>query len=417
MAKIYGQLERAQAEVKATDYAATIVGLIWWNSADGQFKIADGTNVRSFLRNDQKAIIGNHATPANNVRFHRGASGVLQLVGGGDVTAEGTLSTTLNQLSARQENFTTGARPTFGNAGRLIWNTTTSTFQGDTGAAWFDVSIGTNTITSANLRQSVALSVMGNSTNATANVADIVAATSGHVLRLSGTALGFGRNLLLISSKTANYTATDADEVIYVDGSAGAFAITLHTPSVNQRLTLVRTDNTRANAVSITGTVNGQTDYKLHTQYETYVLEYNTVLAAWLAIAHPCDTQWASYTPTFTGFGTAASIVFRWRRKGSTVEIHGTYNTGTPTGVEGRITLPSDMTAATEASIQPAGEFLRAAAVTAQIRVLIESAVAYMTFSNSSASGELTKATGANVAGTGESVALRATIRINGWKD
>lgn len=52
--------------------------------------------------------------------------------------------------------------------------------------------IGANAVTSAKFRQSAALSVVGNATNATANVTDIAAGTDGFALRRSGTALGFG---------------------------------------------------------------------------------------------------------------------------------------------------------------------------------------------------------------------------------
>jgi len=54
------------------------------------------------------------------------------------------------------------------------------------------VSIAANAIGDAQLRDSAALSVIGNSTNATASPADIVAATDHQVLRRNGTALGFG---------------------------------------------------------------------------------------------------------------------------------------------------------------------------------------------------------------------------------
>jgi len=47
-------------------------------------------------------------------------------------------------------------------------------------------------VTSAKLRDSVALSVIGRSANSTGVPADIVAGTSGHFLRRSGTTLGFG---------------------------------------------------------------------------------------------------------------------------------------------------------------------------------------------------------------------------------
>jgi len=48
-------------------------------------------------------------------------------------------------------------------------------------------------VTNSKLRNSAALSVIGNSTNASADPADIAAATDGHVLRRSGTVLGFGQ--------------------------------------------------------------------------------------------------------------------------------------------------------------------------------------------------------------------------------
>jgi hypothetical protein len=52
--------------------------------------------------------------------------------------------------------------------------------------------ISTNGISNSLIRQSAALSVIGNSTNVTANVGDIIAANDGEVLRRSGTTLGFG---------------------------------------------------------------------------------------------------------------------------------------------------------------------------------------------------------------------------------
>jgi hypothetical protein len=52
--------------------------------------------------------------------------------------------------------------------------------------------LAANSVTSTILRDSAALSVIGNSTNASADPADIAASTDGHVLRRSGAALGFG---------------------------------------------------------------------------------------------------------------------------------------------------------------------------------------------------------------------------------
>lgn len=55
-----------------------------------------------------------------------------------------------------------------------------------------NLQVSTNGITDGLFRQSVGLSVVGRSANSTGNVADIVAASDGDVLRRSGTTLGFG---------------------------------------------------------------------------------------------------------------------------------------------------------------------------------------------------------------------------------
>lgn len=57
------------------------------------------------------------------------------------------------------------------------------------GTSW---NVDKNAITNAKFRQSSALSVVGNSTNSTANVADIAAGSDYQVLRRNGTSIGFG---------------------------------------------------------------------------------------------------------------------------------------------------------------------------------------------------------------------------------
>lgn len=55
------------------------------------------------------------------------------------------------------------------------------------------ISIVNNSVTNSKLRDSAALSVIGNATNASADPADITAGTDGHILRRNGTTLGFGK--------------------------------------------------------------------------------------------------------------------------------------------------------------------------------------------------------------------------------
>jgi hypothetical protein len=136
MPRFYSELQEASLENKASDATAGTSGRIYFNTTGLQVKTDDGTNIRALLRNDQKCIIGNNGTANNNIRLNRAASGVLQIVPGGDTTAEGSLSTSVAQLSSRLENYTDSGKPAAGNAGRAVWLTDLSTAVIDDGATW-----------------------------------------------------------------------------------------------------------------------------------------------------------------------------------------------------------------------------------------------------------------------------------------
>lgn len=140
--KVNSQLERAQFENVVALPASATAGRFAWDTVLGKASIDDGTTWRSLLRNDGKAIIGNNGIANENIRFHRGGTSALQFVQGGDTTAEGTLSTSLAQISAKQENYTDAGKPAAGNAGRIIWVTDLNTFQGDNGSSWVQVGGG-----------------------------------------------------------------------------------------------------------------------------------------------------------------------------------------------------------------------------------------------------------------------------------
>jgi hypothetical protein len=166
---IYSQLRSAQLENKSSNYSAGVKGRIWHNTTDAKSYLDNGTVVRAFLLNDDKAILGNHATAANNIRFHRGASAVLQFVLGDDATAEGSLSTSLAQISARLENYTTGALPSPGQTGRMVFDTSLGYPKYDNGVAWqglsgaavnqYDAVVATPAITNLSTQTSIATAI------------------------------------------------------------------------------------------------------------------------------------------------------------------------------------------------------------------------------------------------------------------
>jgi len=145
MAKIFGQLEYAQLENIAGDSTSTATGIVWWDSTGKKTKLYDGTNIRALLRNDGYCVLGNDGTAANNIRLHRGANAVLQLVTGDDVTAEGSLSTSLAQVSAKLETYVTGSLPAAGVAGRLAYDSTVGRPKFDNGAIWSALDTGGTT--------------------------------------------------------------------------------------------------------------------------------------------------------------------------------------------------------------------------------------------------------------------------------
>lgn len=54
-------------------------------------------------------------------------------------------------------------------------------------------------------------------------------------------------------------------------------------------------------------------------------------------------TAWVAYTPTYTGFGTVTNSAMVWRRVGDTLEVLGTFTSGTTSGTM-MISLPAGLT-------------------------------------------------------------------------
>lgn len=139
MPKFYGELQQANLENLASDPSGTSAGRVWHNTTEVRVKTDDGTNKRALLRNDAKCVVGNSGTASENVRFHRGAANLIQFVTGDDATAEGTRSTSLNQISGKLENYTDAGKPSVGNAGRAVWTTDVNRIQVDTGSEFRNV--------------------------------------------------------------------------------------------------------------------------------------------------------------------------------------------------------------------------------------------------------------------------------------
>jgi hypothetical protein len=105
-----------------------------------------------------------------------------------------------------------------------------------------------NAIINAKLRDSAPLSVIGNSTNATADPADIAAANDGEVLRRSGTTLGFGKlsalalafpsnfPIQIVQSVKTNVQTIDTSTTDWVDVTNLSITLTRAIPSASGKV-------------------------------------------------------------------------------------------------------------------------------------------------------------------------------------
>jgi hypothetical protein len=103
-----------------------------------------------------------------------------------------------------------------------------------------------NAINNAKLRDSLPVSVIGNSTNATADPADIAAANDGEVLRRSGTALGFGKlsalafpsnfPIQIVQAVKTDVQTIDTDTTSWVDVTNLSITLTRAIPSASGKV-------------------------------------------------------------------------------------------------------------------------------------------------------------------------------------
>lgn len=126
-------------------------------------------------------------------------------------------------------------------------------------------------------------------------------------------------------------------------------------------------------------------------------------------------TDWTSYTPTFTGFGTESSVTFKFQRLAGTCNIYGRWVSGTSTATEARITLPARVYH-TGNSLDFGGMVANGAAAASTPYVLLENQTQYMTFGLQSAGrAALAKINGDVAFTNGTTYALQCSFQAYGW--
>jgi len=157
-----------------------------------------------------------------------------------------------------------------------------------------------------------------------------------------------------VVSKTSAYTMSTTDFMVLASGSA--FTVTLpNAVSVapNQIYTIKKTDSNFANIITIattaSQTIDGSLTTTLNTQGET--IQVISDGSNWQAFTRRIPGQSISYTPTLSAaFGSTTLITAFYRRAGDSIEIFGSFETGTTTVSPGTISLPSGLVASSALS-------------------------------------------------------------------
>lgn len=147
---------------------------------------------------------------------------------------------------------------------------------------------------------------------------------------------------------------------------------------------------------------------------EVHVVQFPNAMAAPARAA----TNEASYTPTYTGFGTVSTSNMKWYVDGAYLYVYGSFVVGTPTAVEARMSLPTGYTSSsTISTLMLCGDASRNANATTLFRqgILCEPSTSYITFAVQQDTVNLqTKATGTGFSGTGNTIQINAKIPIAG---
>lgn len=126
-------------------------------------------------------------------------------------------------------------------------------------------------------------------------------------------------------------------------------------------------------------------------------------------------TEWATYTPTVTGFGTVTGMDSYYRRVGDSLEIRASFTSGTPTAVEARVDFPAGLLSSSDiATLEIAGNggYDGSGRIVAS---LIEASLGYFTIGREDINGLLVKHTGSNLTLNGDIWSFNVKVPIEGW--
>lgn len=353
MAKIYGQLEKAQLENTTSDTASHPKGMITYRTDLNQAKVSNGTTYKLLIDEDSTQTLSNKTyanplitgaitsaqttTPANpasgeNKLYFKAdgklytldSSGNEAIVGSGtggvkNLITNGNADDTSSSIFVPYAD-AASTRPVDGTGGSPTVTTSMTTSTPLDGAKSFLLTKPASnvqgqgwsvpfTVDPAYRAKSLKISVdyIVNSGTFVAGGTGVESDVILYIYDVTNSQLIEPSNIKILSNST---TLSDKFEATFQSSATGSsYRLIAHVQSVSALAYELKVDNI---------TVSPQ----------TYV--FGTPV-----------TDWVPYTATVAGFGTISSSNFEWRRVGDSVQVKGRFTSGTSTATAATISLPN----------------------------------------------------------------------------
>jgi hypothetical protein len=227
-------------------------------------------------------------------------------------------------------------------------------------------------------------------------------------------------NLTVSSVQTGPYTVQSTDQVVLVNGTTGAFTVTLPTAVgvTGKVYTIKRVDQTLANQIKIATPVNvfmdGASTRTLATQYEQFTFVSDGT--NWQVQSHTYPQLFTAYTPTANGLGTLSNVNFLWQRVGSAIRLVGTFTIGTVAASQAQLTFPTGLfTNSLLVGTICAGTVV-ATGNGALFNVIAPPTVNFIAFSSTTSTTWTSAGNGSGLFGNSQTLSMDVVIPIQGWE-
>ena len=139
-------------------------------------------------------------------------------------------------------------------------------------------------------------------------------------------------------------------------------------------------------------------------------------------------TDWTSFTPVLTGFGTPGAEVGYWRRVGDSMEVRASWEFGSPTGVNAELDIPGGYSIdlakieSTKLNYLGSGQYVQTSQTNTQANYQAvifsdktDASAVYFSVAGTGTAAELDKTDGNGLGVLGQGYTVTFTVPIQGW--